>query len=67
MTSRIENVPGDAVDALLATLAATVVAGLLFVVWIWSAGRYAAEPSPVTAATAPGATAVIATIEEDSP
>lgn len=62
MTSRIENVPGDAVDALLATLAATIVAALIFVIWIASAGRYAPEPSLVTTpSTTPP---VIAHIEE---
>lgn len=58
----ITDTDPDLVDALLATLAAVVVAGLLFVVWVWSAGRYAPDPYVVVPATS--SDPVIAHLEE---
>lgn len=67
MSASITDTNPDRVDAVLALTASAFVAAVIAFIYLATAGLHAAEPDRVTPATAPGATAVIATIEEDSP
>jgi hypothetical protein len=51
------------VDVLLTLAAGLVLAAAMGLIWISADGRYAAEPSLVTIATAPGSSAVIFEVE----